>query len=183
MPSSKRTKSLNMFLSEYRLGTKPTGKTYVSPSGADTSTIDYILYSLCLTKTVLRMETLTDQQTYVSDHYPVCCTLEWTVDRNMAAKEDRSVAPSRRVKWDNINKEEYNRTVTRGITEQRQDISSEGVLDAQICKLNQIMVQAAEVLGPQRVRRQRKAKLDSWTPEISKAVKDKKAFYDWKRAE
>ena len=92
--------------------------------------------------------------------------------------------PSRRVKWEKIDKEEYNRVVTGKIVEQRQDIASEGILDAQICKINQIVVQAAEAQGPKNVRRQRKKKLDIWTPEISQAVKaKKKSFYEWKNAE
>lgn len=83
MPSSKKTKSLKMSLSEYHLGSKPTSKTYISPSGADTSTIDYIFCSLCLFNKMLRVETLIDQNTNVSDHSPVYCILEWTVDYNL----------------------------------------------------------------------------------------------------
>ena len=62
-------------------------------------------------------------------------------------KEDRLVVPSQRVKWEKIDKEEYNRAVTGKNAKQRQDIASEGVLDAQISKLNQIVVQAAEAQG------------------------------------
>ena len=112
-PKSKRTKSLEIFLSDYHLGTIQTGKTYIRPSGADTSTIDYIFFSRNLANKVRRMETLIDQHTNVSDHYPVCCSLKWHIDYNVVVKEDRLVALSQRVKWEKIGKEEYNRVVTR----------------------------------------------------------------------
>ena len=75
-PKSRRTKSLEIFLSDYHLGTIPTNKTYVSSSGADTSTIDCIFFSRDLANKMRRMETLIDQHANVSDHYPVCCSLE-----------------------------------------------------------------------------------------------------------
>ena len=58
-PKSKRTKSLEIFLSDYHLGTIQTGKTYI---------FDYIFFSRNLANKVRRMETLIDQHTNVSDY-------------------------------------------------------------------------------------------------------------------
>ena len=109
---SRRTKSLEIFLSDYHLGIMPTSKTYVSPSGADTSTSDYNFFGRNLANKVRRIETLIDQHANVPDHCPVCCSLEWIIDYNAVMKENRLVVPSRRVKWEKIGKEEYNRVVT-----------------------------------------------------------------------
>lgn len=45
------------------------------------------------------------------------------------------------------------------------------------------MVKAARSQGPQQQKRQRKAKLVTWTPEIKQAIRNKKtAFHEWKKA-
>ena len=51
--------------------------------------------------------------------------------------------------------------------------TSLGALDAEICKLNQILVKAPEHAGPVQVVKLRKAKLKTWTTKIKQAVQRK----------
>ena len=139
-----------------------------------------------LVDNVLKIETLTDEHTNVSDHYPLCCTLECVVNRHVTVKPEVAIAPAppphKRVRWDKLDKEEYKQTVSSGTSKLRHDISSPSILDLQITKLNEIVVKAARSQGPQQQQRQRKAKLVTWTPEIKQAVRNKKkAFYEWKK--
>ena len=179
----RRKRSLEQFLSDNKLSTQSTGKTYTAPNGAEVSTIDYIFYDQNVTDKVLKIETLTDEHANVSDHYPLCCTFEGMVERHVTVKPEVAIAPSMRVRWDKLNKEEYQQAVSSGISQLRRDISSPNILDLQITKVNEVVVKAARSQGPKQQRRQRKAKLVTWTPEIQQAVKNKKkAFVEWKKA-
>ena len=68
---TKRQSSLNQLINENRLSTSKTGKTYVSPIGVETSTLDYVLHSEDLASRVRGIKVLDDVQSNVSDHYPV----------------------------------------------------------------------------------------------------------------
>ena len=181
--NSRRKKSLEQFLSDNRLATRSTGKTYTAPNGAEVSTIDYIFYNRNLDHNVMKVEVLDEEGTNVSDHYPLCCTMQGVVDSQVTVKPDMNIAPPTRVRWDKLDKDEYKQAVTSQVTQLRWDISTPCILDMQIDKVNSIVVKAARSQGPQQQRRQRKAKLATWTPEIQQAVKSKKeAFYKWKKA-
>ena len=53
--NSRRKRSLRQFLSDNRLATRSTGKTYTAPNGAEVSTIDYIFYNQNLDHNVMRV--------------------------------------------------------------------------------------------------------------------------------
>lgn len=179
--NTRRKASLERLLSDNNLSTLPTGKTYMGPGGAEVSTIDYIFYSQSLKDNVVQIQTLIED-TSVSDHYPVKCILNNIVDRNVIVKPIVSIKPPRRVRWDKIDMEGYRTTVEARVSQLRQNIPSAYVLDQQIIKVQEIMVQASSAQGPRKLRRQRKAKLIHWTPAIQQAVKDKKkAFHEWKK--
>ena len=52
--------------------------------------------------------------------------------------------------------------------------TSLGALDAEICKLNQMLVKASEHAGPVQVVKPPKAKLKTWTTKIKQAVQSEK---------
>ena len=93
LDEKRRKKSLEQFLTDNKLSTQPTGKTYTAPNGAEVSTIDYIFYDQNLVDNVLKIETLTDEHTSVSDHYLLCCTLECVVNRHVTFKPEVAIAP------------------------------------------------------------------------------------------
>lgn len=97
--------SFKQFLAENRLLTKHTGKTYVAPSGAEVSTIDYMFYSQSVEKRVLQTEVMDHFSTNVSDHYPVLCTMNIKLD---TAKPTKSVVlPASKVRWEKVDKARY----------------------------------------------------------------------------
>ena len=96
--STKRQQALNELLNENKLITRKTGKTYVSPSGVDTSTIDYVFFSSDSESKKEVVQTFNDKQTSVSDHYPVLCSVNLEINR--FAKIDVSIQQSNMVKCD-----------------------------------------------------------------------------------
>ena len=73
--------------------------------------------------------------------------------------------------------------MTESIAKVDQNPTTLGALDAEIRKLNQVLVKASEQSGPTRVAKPRRAKLKTWTPEIKQAIQNKKrAFKEWKLA-
>ena len=79
----------------------------------------------------------------------------------------------KRVRWDKVDQTYYQQVISEGVKTLNTDATSLGSLDDKICKLNQILVSASVAAGPPVVRRVRRAKLRTWTPEIQQAVKDK----------
>lgn len=53
---ARRKNSLEHFLTDNKLTTQQTGKTYIAPNGAEVSTIDYIFYEQSLADKVLKIE-------------------------------------------------------------------------------------------------------------------------------
>ena len=88
---------------------------YVSPSGLDTNTIDYIFLSSELESKIDVIQTVNDVQTNVSDHYQVLCSVNLEIKR--ATKTNKSIQQSSRVKWDKVDKEAYSQAVTQKLIE------------------------------------------------------------------
>lgn len=110
--SSRRKNSLEQFLTDNKLTTQSTGKTYIAPNGAEVSTIDYIFYEQNLADKVLKIEALTEEHANVSDHYPLCCTLECVVDRHATVKPDVRIAPPRESDGTSLTRRNINRQST-----------------------------------------------------------------------
>ena len=127
--NSRQKKGLEQFLSDNRLATRPTGKTYTAPNGAEVSTIDYIFYNQNLDHNVMKVEVLDEEGTNVSDHYPLRCTMQGVVDSPVTVKPDMNIAPPTRVRWDKLDKDEYKQAVTPQVTQLRWDISTLCILD------------------------------------------------------
>ena len=161
---TKRQSSLNQLINENRLSTNKTGKTYVSPIGVEASTLDYVLHNEDLASRVRGIKVLDDVQSNVSDHYPVMLAVELGVNR--VSDIAKTMPQSSKIKWEKIDKEAYNATVTEKISVLKTDMSSPEMLDQEIRRLNAILVNAAEGLVPWKVKRHRKAKLKVYTPEI-----------------
>ena len=176
---TRRECSLNQIISENRLTTSQTGKTYVGPNGVDTSTIDYVFHGEDLQHRVKEIRIMDDIQSNVSDHYPLLLTVELEVNR--VPETNLTMPQSSRIKWDKVDKEAYIATVSERLSTLKTDISSLGVLDSEIRRLNEILIGSAEDHAPKKLKRHRKAKLKVYSPEIKQAIKEKKkAFWRWK---
>ena len=68
--TTRRVKALNELLEENTLCTKETPKTFITPGGRESTTLDYIFYSEDLAEYILSIETLETLHTNVSDHIP-----------------------------------------------------------------------------------------------------------------
>ena len=150
-------------ISKNDLTTSINGKTYVNPSGVDVSTLDYIFYSDDLRHKVKSTRRQDDVHSNVSDHYPVLFTVELEV--NYTPDINLCMPQSSRIKWDKIDKEAYNAAISEKLSSLTTDISSSGVLDLEVRKLNEILVGSAEELAHRKPRRHRKAKLKVYSPE------------------
>ena len=165
-----------------QLSTKQTPKTYVGPAGTEVSTIDYIFYSEGLAKDLIGIDVLEDLALNVSDHYPLLCTLNIQLD--VITSSSTVALPPTKTRWDKVDKALYEQAVSECVSTLQSGSGSLGALDAEICKLNKILVEAAEKAGPTRVKRPRKAKLKTWNDDIKQAVQSKKrAFMEWKLAD
>ena len=176
--NSNRCQLLKQFLSDGNLNFHSDGKTYVGPNGAETSTIDYIFHDKRMKARLLSTTRLESLHENVSDHIPVACTFRHSVQQFCHTSE-KSDMPSR-VKWDKIDKELYQSTVTTKLLEMCCDDSF--TLDTQERKINDVLVEAVNEVKPKAVKRHRKARLKVWTPEIKSAINaKKKAFWEWKQ--
>ena len=145
----------------------------------DTSTIDYVFYGEDLQHRVKEIRIMDDIQSNVSDHYPLLLIVELEVNR--VPETNLTMPQSSRIKWDKVDQEAYNATVAESLSTLKTDISSLGVLDSEIRRLNENLIGSAEDHAPKKLKRHRKAKLKVCAPEIKQAIKEKKkAFCRWK---
>ena len=179
--ATKKLTSIRKFLEENQLSWQQTGKTYIGPNGVETSTIDYIFYSLSIQDRVGGTIVMDDFAPNVSDHYPILCSFD--IQLSAVRSTSETTFPPSKVKWEKIDKDQYRDIVTASIAKVDQNPTTLGALDAEIRKLNQVLVKASEQSGPTRVAKPRRAKLKTWTPEIKQAIQNKKrAFKEWKLA-
>ena len=86
------------------------------------------------------------------------------------------------MKWDKLDKDRYQSVVTSKLVSLEHSVSSAAVLDVQVQKINDILVQATDEARPKPVKQRRKARLNVWMAEIGLAVSaKKKAFWEWKQ--
>ena len=98
------------------------------------------------------------------------------------SKSTDQFKPSSKVKWDKLDKDRYQSVVTSKLVSLEHSVSSAAVLDVQVQKINDILVQATDEVRPKPVKRHRKARLNVWTAEIGLAVSaNKKAFWELKQ--
>ena len=179
--ATKRLTSIRKFLAENQLSWQQMGKTYIGPNGVETSTIDYIFYSPSIQDRVCGTRVMDDFAPNVSDHYLILCSFD--IQLSAVRSTGETTFPPSKVKWKKIDKDQYREIVTVSIAKVDQNPTTLGALDAEIRKLNQVLVKASEQSGPTRVAKPRKAKLKTWTQEIKQAIQNKKrAFKEWKLA-
>ena len=83
------------------------------------------------------------------------------------------------MKWDKVDKLQYEQQVTYHIDRVKTEFSSLGVLDSEIHKLTTILKKATDSATPRPKKKRRKAKLKVWSTEVQTAAK-KEAFWHWK---
>ena len=140
----------------------------MGPNGVELSTIDFIFYSKPIISRILSISVIDDLAADVSDDYPVCCTTDIQVEEIATYKD--TVPPPKKVRWDKVDQTYYQQVISEAVRTLHTDATSLGSLDDRICKLNQILVSVSMAAGPPVVRRVRRLKLRTWTPEIQQAV-------------
>lgn len=175
---SARLSSFRTLVEEAGLKTQLTKPTYINSDGVDTSTIDHIFYSSGLSKKLSEITRLEEIHSSASDHYPVACTIQWKIAEN---KKTVTFPLPSKVKWDKVDKEQYEQQVNHHIDRVKTEYSSLGVLDNEINRLTSILKKATDSSAPRPKKKRRKAKLKVWSTEVQNAVKAKKeAFWQWK---
>ena len=94
---SRRKQNMKDFLLENDLVTTQTQKTYIAPTGATVSTLDYIFYPKTFGENVKTLHVLEDLKVNVSDHLPVCCIINFSLDKATSTNIHKQVKP--RVQW------------------------------------------------------------------------------------
>ena len=146
----------------------------------ETSTIDYVFCSQHLIKKGFSVTRLEDVVASVSDHLPLRCSVQINLSR--ATRKPESICNPKRVKWEKIDKEEYETRVAGRLHSIQASANSLNSLDINITKLNQILVKEAQDLQPTRPKAKRRPKLAVWNLDIKQAIRDKKkAFWYWKK--
>ncbi|MEW8547545.1 MAG: endonuclease/exonuclease/phosphatase family protein, partial [Candidatus Thiodiazotropha sp.] len=177
--SSRRSKYLKEFLVEHMLVTQTTGKTFIHPNGTDSSTIDFFFYQDPLKYQISKIEVLRDLLENNSDHYPINCQLDVTIER--AADISKDGDKPQKVKWNKIDKDLYVACVSQGLQQIHINSSSVCALDNAVIQFNEVLQKSAQIAAPPQVKRSRVPTLRVWTPEISSALSAKKhAFHLWK---
>ena len=97
--------------------------------------------------------------TNVSDHIPVCSTFRFRF--RQFSKSTDQFKPSSKVKWDKLDKYRYQSMVTSKLVGLEHSVSSAAVLDAQVRKINDILVKLTDEVRPKSVKRHRNLRLDS----------------------
>ena len=178
--SSRRSASLNEFLSDHNLITTKTDKTFIHPNGVDSTTIDYLFYSEAIAggiSPVRRMDLLKNN----SDHYPISCSIQLCLEK-ATIKSNNCPAVSQRVNWKKVDQEEYRDNLLKLLSDYDITSVSPSCIDNGVVKFNNILKTAATLAGPPAVRRMKKPKLVVWSPKIRCFLLEKKqAFNEWKR--
>ncbi|MES9880811.1 MAG: reverse transcriptase family protein [Sedimenticola sp.] len=178
--NSKRAKELTQFMNELGLETVLTEPTYINPGGADTSIIDYIMYHKNISSKIISIEILESLNGNVSDHYPVYCKLKLN-GKLTQISTNNNIERNSKIKWDRLDSDVYCAELNKSLPKLKDKVNSVAELELEVTKLNEILKSSAEASVPKRVRRIRKAKLKTWTPEIQIALAaKKKAFHEWK---
>ena len=179
---SKRKQNMKDFLSENDLITTHTQKTYTGPKGTMVSTLDYIFYPKTLSIRVQKIQVLEKMKINVSDHLPVCCVINCSINRVKKTETCKQV--KQKVQWAKVDTEIYTAAVEKSISDIDTDIDNLCGLDSAVKKVNNVLSEAAVLAAPKGKKpRRRTSKLKVWTPDILKAVEAKKgAYYSWKQA-
>ncbi|MCG7879544.1 MAG: reverse transcriptase family protein [Candidatus Thiodiazotropha taylori] len=177
-----RQQSLKDFIRENDLTTKQTQKTYINPRGAETSTLDYILYPKTFSDCIGEIRVLDNLKANVSDHLPVGCTIRYEMDKAQLSQKTREIPV--KMKWEKLDKDLYINTIKNSLECIETNYSTLAAIDTATRKINNILEEAATLAAPKGKRlKRRTSKLKVWTPEIQEAVNaKKKAFHTWKQA-
>ena len=100
--ATKRLTSIRKFLAENQLSWQQTGKTYIGPNGVETSTIDYIFYSLSIQDRVCGTRVMDDFAPNVSYHYPTLCSFD--IQLSAVRSTSETTFPPSKVKWEKIDR-------------------------------------------------------------------------------
>ena len=108
--NSKRSLLLQQFLTESNMSYESVGKTYINPNGVETSKIDHIFYDQTMKNLVLLTTRLEALHANVSDHIPVCCTFNYSLQQFLGSSEKPALQS--KLKWGKIDKTRYQTMVT-----------------------------------------------------------------------
>ena len=119
---SRRKQNMKDFLLENDLVTTQTHKTYIAPTGATVSTLDYIFYPKTFGENVKTLHALEDLKVNVSDHLPVCCIINFSLDKATSTNIHKQVKP--RVQWAKVDTEVYTAAIEESIPSINTDVDN-----------------------------------------------------------
>ena len=109
----------------------------------------------------------------VSDHLPVCCIIDFSLDKvTTSANIDKQVNP--RVQWAKVDTEVYTAAIEESISSIHTDffVDNRYDLDTNVRKVNNILNEAAMQGALKRKKhRKRTYRLKGWTPDIRKQLR------------
>ena len=179
----KRTEYMLRFLNECHLDIHSANRsTYINPKGEDCSEIDYFLSSRNSQRQFSNKKVLDTLTTNTSDHYPIAISCFATIEKSPLHREN---VRQPRVKWDKIDKNEYEQSVNQLMENERMKTKieiakSELQIDEIVQETSDILYQSAMNYVPQKKTRKNKGKLEIWNKTISIAYMNmKNANIQW----
>ena len=138
---------LEKFLAEAEMDTKSTTKTFVNPDGF-ASTLDYVFYLKKFSGIIVEIRTLENLLTNVSDHVPVLCKIEFSVDRVRKDRKQQNLNQPRKIQWTKVDHDLYRTKLAKSLCSIDTDVDNIGTLDTPIIKLNEALDTCARASAP-----------------------------------
>ncbi|KAK3098648.1 hypothetical protein FSP39_021572 [Pinctada imbricata] len=178
---SRRMLYLDRFINEFKMKYFATTKTFIHSNGKDCSSIDYFIVRETPTLKIGKVETLDLLGGNTSDHHPVKCTIEMTIDNPTNPLTDRTnISTPSRVNWSKVNTDLYSFLITEELNQLALDLSRKCTIDYSIALLHDVMLNAVLRSGGAPTQR-RRTSARSITPAIKEAMcVNKEAHYIYK---
>lgn len=176
----KRKQYLIEFIDECNLKWTSDRKTFINVNGIDCSEIDYFLIDNRLDTTSIKW-TLNNLPSNTSDHHPIFITINGNIKTKTEVTKPVDNTMARRIRWDKIDKEEYQSKINSKIT--KCEINFMNNIEESVNTITNILEQSAAELLPYKGKRKNKPKLKVWNQEIAEILtKSRLAHRAWREA-
>ena len=159
-----RKQYLIEFIDECNLKWTSDRKTFINVNGIDCSEIDYFLIDNRLDTKSIRW-TLNNLPSNTSNHHPIFITINSNIKAKTATTKPIDNTMTRRIRWDKIDKEEYQSKINSKIT--NCEIHFTNNIEESVNTITNILEQSAVELLPYKGKRRNKPKLKVWNQEIA----------------
>jgi DNA repair ATPase RecN len=117
-----------------------------------------------------------------SDHYPILIAIPCSVRPKSITSEEVRIK-NNRVKWDKIDKTEYQKSVTGKLVNNLDQLMNKDDLEKSINTFMEILKDSANEMMQKKTIRKNKPKLRVWNEEIANKLKESRhAYWKWKDA-